>query len=86
MLGDTYIALERWEDAISSLTQTVELEPNASDIWNIHQVLARLYSQIGRLDEALWHAQIAVQLAPEDQQGMLQELVAQIQLLETPQQ
>ena len=86
MLGDTYITLERWENAISALIQAVELDPNASDIWNIHQVLARLYSQIGHLDEALWHAQIAVQLAPEDQQGMLQELVAQIQLLETPQQ
>jgi len=85
MLGDTYIALQRWEDAIGALTQTVELEPSASDIWNIHQVLARLYSQIGQQAEALWHAQEAVQLAPEDQRTMLQELVAQIQLLETSQ-
>jgi tetratricopeptide (TPR) repeat protein len=85
MLGDTYIALQRWEDAIGALTQTIELEPNASDIWNIHQVLARLYSQIGQQAEALWHAQEAVQLAPEDQRAMLQELVAQIQLLETSQ-
>ena len=85
MLGDTYIAMERWEDAIGALTQTVELQPDAKDIWNIHQVLARLYSQIGRLDEALWYAQMAVQLAPQDQQPMLQELVAQLQSLEAPQ-
>ena len=86
MLGDTYIAMERWEDAIGALAQTVELEPGASDLWNIHQVLARLYSQIGQQEQALWHAQEAVRLAPDDQQAMLQELVAQIQLLGTPQQ
>ncbi len=84
-LGDTYIAMQRWEDAISALTQTVELQPNASDIWNIHQVLARLYSQIGQQDQALIHASTALQLAPEDQQAVLQNLIAQIQLLETPQ-
>ena len=84
MVGDTYIALQQWEDAIDALTQTVELEPNASDIWNIHNVLARLYSQIGQQEQALFYAQMALQRAPEDQQAMLQELVAQIQILETP--
>jgi len=83
MLGDTYITMQRWEDAIDALTQTLELEPNASDVWNIHQVLARLYSQIGQQGQALWHVQEAVQLAPEDQQAMLQELVAQIQVMGT---
>ncbi len=85
MLGDTYIAMQRWEDAIGALTQTVELQPNADDIWNIHQVLARLYSQIGQQEQALMHAELALRLAPEDQQATLQELVAQIQLLEAPQ-
>jgi len=85
MLGDTYIAMERWEDAISALTQAIELQPDAGDIWNIHQVLARLYSQIGQQEQALVHAQTALQLAPEDQQALLQELVAQIQLSEIPQ-
>jgi tetratricopeptide (TPR) repeat protein len=84
MLGDTYIAMQRWGDAINALTQTVELQPNASDIWNIHQVLARLYSQTGQKDQALVHAQTALQLAPEDQQDSLQALIAQIQVLEIP--
>jgi len=84
MLGDTYIAMQRWDDAINALTQTVELKPNAGDVWNIHQVLARLYSQTGRKDQALVHAQLALQLAPEDQQAALQELLMQIQALETP--
>jgi len=85
MLGDTYIALQRWDDAIDALTRTVELQPDAGDVWNIHQVLARLYSQTDQQEQALWHAQEAVRLAPEDQQAVLQDLVAQIQLLETPQ-
>ncbi len=84
MLGDTYIALEQWEDAINALTQTVELQPNAKDIWNIHQVLARLYSQTGQHEQALVHAEAALQSAPEDQQAALQELVAQIKSLNTP--
>lgn len=84
MLGDTYIAMQEWEGAIDALTHTVELQPNAQDIWNIHQVLARLYSQTGRQGQALMHAQMALELAPEDEQAALQTLVAQIETLETP--
>jgi tetratricopeptide (TPR) repeat protein len=74
--------MQRWEDAIHALTQTVELEPEAGDIWNIHHVLARLYSQTGQREEALLQAQLALSLAPEDQRAMLEELIAQIQALE----
>jgi tetratricopeptide (TPR) repeat protein len=83
VVGDTYIALQRWGDAIDALTRTVELEPDAGDVWNIHNVLARLYSQIGQQEQALVHAAMALQLAPEDQQAMLQDLLAQLQALET---
>jgi tetratricopeptide (TPR) repeat protein len=86
VLGDTYIAMERWADAIHALTQTVELEPDAGDVWNIHQVLARLYSQTGQHEQALLHAQMALQVAPEDQQASLQELMMQIQALGASQQ
>nr|HID13372.1 tetratricopeptide repeat protein [Anaerolineae bacterium] len=85
VLGDTYIAMQRWEDAITALTQVVELQPNADDIWNIHHLLARLYSQIGQQEQALVHANSALQLAPEDQRAVLQDLIAQIQSLETSQ-
>jgi tetratricopeptide (TPR) repeat protein len=84
MLGDTYIAMQEWDSAINALTQTVELQPNANDIWNIHQVLARLYSQTGQQEQALVYAQAALDLAPEDQQDSLQALVAQIESLATP--
>jgi tetratricopeptide (TPR) repeat protein len=84
MLGDTYIAMQEWDSAINALTQTVELQPKAQDIWNIHQVLARLYSQTGQQEQALVYAQTALELAPEDQQESLQALVAQIESLATP--
>ena len=84
MLGDTYIAMQEWDSAINALTQTVELQPKAKDIWNIHQVLARLYSQTGQQEQALLYAQEALELAPEDQQDSLQALVAQIESLATP--
>jgi tetratricopeptide (TPR) repeat protein len=82
MLGDTYINQQQWEEAIHALTMTVELQPRAKDIWNVHQVLARLFSQIGESDRALAQAEAALEKAPEDQQAALQELVAQIQALE----
>jgi len=84
-LGDTYIAMQWWEDAISALTRALELQPDAGDVWNLHQVLARLYSQIGQREQALVHASTALQLAPEDQQAALQDLIAQLQFVETPQ-
>ncbi len=84
-LGDTYIAAQEWADAIRALTHTLELKPNVSDAWNVHQVIARLYSQIGDAEQALFHAQRALGLAPENQQEMLQDLVVQIESLrETP--
>ena len=60
------------------------MQPEAEDIWNVHQVLARLYIQIGQTEQALLYASTALQLAPEDQQAALQDLVAQLQALETP--
>jgi tetratricopeptide (TPR) repeat protein len=85
VLGDTYITLQRWEGAINALTRALELRPDADDAWNIHNVLARLYSQLGQQEQALVHANTALQLAPEDQQAMLQELIAQLHSMETPQ-
>ncbi|MCP4535645.1 MAG: tetratricopeptide repeat protein [Chloroflexi bacterium] len=86
VLADTYIATQEWDDAIQALNQVVEIKPNANDIWNIHQVLAQLYFQTGQLDQALVHAQTALESAPEDQQNAVQTLVMQIQAtMETPQ-
>jgi tetratricopeptide (TPR) repeat protein len=79
VLGDTYITTQQWEQAIIALTRVLELEPEAEDLWNVHQVLARLHSQTGQQEQALAHASTALELAPEDQQPALQDLIAQLQ-------
>jgi tetratricopeptide (TPR) repeat protein len=83
VVGDTYITLQRWQDAIDALTQALVLQPDAEDAWNVHNVLARLYSQTGQQEQALVHANTALGLAPEDQQSMLQDLIAQLESMET---
>jgi tetratricopeptide (TPR) repeat protein len=79
VLGDTYITMQQWEDAITVLTHIVEHESHASDLWKMHQVLAQLYAQVDRLDEALTHAHTALQLAPEDQRPQIEQLIQQLQ-------
>jgi len=86
VLGDAYISQQRWDDAIAALTQVISLQPNANDIWNIHQVLAQLYVQTGQLTQAHEQAQMALAYAPEDRRTALQDLIAQIESLETSQQ
>ena len=86
MLGDTYIALQEWDKAIAALNKAVELQPRAKDIWNIHQVLARLYSQQEEYDKALAEAQMALEKAPDDQKDSVQQLVNQLQALNSGQQ
>jgi tetratricopeptide (TPR) repeat protein len=81
MVGDTYIALQEWDKAIDALTMTVELQPRASDIWRIHQVLAQLYNQVGDNTQAVIYAQMALDLAPDDEKPDLETLKAQLEAL-----
>ena len=79
LLADTCITQQRWEEAIAALQQVLILQPAAEDLWNIHQVLAQLYLQVGERDLALQEAQLAAALAPEEQLGALQALIAEIE-------
>jgi tetratricopeptide (TPR) repeat protein len=81
MVGDTYIALQDWDKAIDALTMTVELQPRASDIWRIHQVLAQLYNQVGENTQAVIYAQMALDLAPDEEKAQLEALKAQLEAL-----
>lgn len=78
VLASVYIQLNRAGEAISALQRVLELDPNLSDIWDVHRLLAILYSQTGQGAEALYHAQVALQLAPEERQPELQELLDQL--------
>jgi Flp pilus assembly protein TadD len=78
-LGRVYLQLGRSAEAADALLQSLELAPNARDAWDTHRLLAIAYYQLGRLDQALAEAQTALQMAPEDQRSLVEELILQIQ-------
>jgi tetratricopeptide (TPR) repeat protein len=49
-LGWCYIAARRWDDAITQLRLTIEMDPN---FWPAYHNLAQAYAATGRFDEAL---------------------------------
>jgi tetratricopeptide (TPR) repeat protein len=77
--GSVLAQLSRPNEAIDALLQALEIAPEASDAWDTHRILAILYNQIGQIDTAIEHAQKSLELAPEDQQPNIQQLVAQLQ-------
>lgn len=79
VLGTVYAQLGRLDEAVGALQRALELAPQASDAWDTHRMLAIVYNQAGQNGAALSHAQRALELAPEDQQGVLEKLVAQLQ-------
>jgi Tfp pilus assembly protein PilF len=49
-----------------------------------HKNLSILYQQLGRIDEALAEAQIALGLAPENEKAAVEAFVAQLQQQVSP--
>ncbi|HIE39223.1 MAG TPA: tetratricopeptide repeat protein [Anaerolineales bacterium] len=78
-LGRVYLQLGRPQEAIEALSQALELAPNARDAWDTHRLLAIAYHQTGDPIQALIEAQIALQMAPEDQRPLVEELLQQLQ-------
>jgi tetratricopeptide (TPR) repeat protein len=76
-----YAPLGRLDEAAAALEKVLELEPQASDAWDIHRMLATIYAQGGQNDVALSHAQMALELAPEDQKPAVQDLIAQLEAI-----
>jgi tetratricopeptide (TPR) repeat protein len=78
VLGSLYAQTDRPQQGIEALQRALELAPDGEDAWDTHRILAILYSQLGQRDAALTHAEQALQTAPENQQGNLEQLVAQL--------
>lgn len=84
-LGRVYLQLEQFEQAVEAFSQTVALNPTASDAWDAHRSLAYSLYHAGRYDEAIAEAELALQLAPEDQKATIQQMIMQMQQpIETP--
>ena len=73
-LAGTYAALNKIDQAIDTYNLALE-ERRASDIWRIEDSLARLYFRKGDVVNALLHARIAYENAPEEKKQRIDELI-----------
>lgn len=79
VLGGLQIQESRWDDAATQLEQTLEYCPTLGDLWDIYRMLGISYFYQGRPAEALQMANMALQLAPEEQQPVIEQLIMAIQ-------
>lgn len=77
-LGAVLAQLGEMEAAAEAYELLLEMNPNRSDAWRIEETIARLYAQIDDVGAALYHAQRALTLAPEDQKPRVQTLIDQL--------
>ncbi|HHS97330.1 MAG TPA: tetratricopeptide repeat protein, partial [Chloroflexi bacterium] len=78
-LGRVYLQLGQNEKAADAFLRSLDMAPNARDAWDTHRLLAIAYYQMGRPDQAMAEAETALQLAPEGQRPLVEQLIQQIQ-------
>jgi len=78
-LGSLQIQENRWEAAVESLEPIFEHCPNASYLWDVYRLLAVSFYYQGQQQQALQLANEALRLAPEEQQDVIEQLIAAIQ-------
>jgi tetratricopeptide (TPR) repeat protein len=81
-IARTYSRLRQYEESIQTYLSALVIFPETPDKWRIHEVVARLFLEIGDRDQALSFAQSSKDLAPEGQDSRLDELIELIK--ETP--
>ena len=67
-IGNTYIQLERLDDAIQTFVQAADIGKNSSDLWRIYEQISRLYAEKGDKSNALIYGNLALSATPKDQQ------------------
>jgi len=78
-LGYIYARTERLPEAIEANQQVLESLPNDFDS---HKNLAILYQQLGQIDQALVHAQAALEVAPEESKPDIEAFINQLKSLQ----
>jgi tetratricopeptide (TPR) repeat protein len=83
-MGELQARLGQNADALETAFDYLERWPTGADAWNMHRLAAIAYYQQGQLDQALAEAQIALQMAPAEQQPLVQQLILDMQPTTTP--
>ncbi|MGD1995624.1 MAG: tetratricopeptide repeat protein [Anaerolineae bacterium] len=78
-LGRVHLQLGRNQEAIEAFSRALELAPGSSEAWDMHRLAAIAYYQAGFPGQAQEEAQLALQLAPENQRPAVEELIQQMQ-------
>ena len=77
--GDAYLGMNLLQEAVDAYEQALTLAPEAADAWEVHRALADAYNRMGQSELAIFHAQEALALAPEEEQANLQAWLAELQ-------
>jgi tetratricopeptide (TPR) repeat protein len=64
VLGNAYLRLERYDEAIQALERSIQMAPNRVGIEYLHRSLGVGLAAKGRYDEAVSHLRKAIGLAP----------------------
>jgi tetratricopeptide (TPR) repeat protein len=75
--NDVYPHLERFDEAIFALQKSLE-SAHPSRAWEVYYGLATNHSQLGQRDEAETNAQLALELAPDEQRAEIEEFLSDI--------
>jgi tetratricopeptide (TPR) repeat protein/O-antigen ligase len=78
-LATIYQAKNDLEELIIVLEESLEFARNKNDVWRIEENLAVASLQLGRKLEALKHAQLALEVAPESEHERLNLMIRQIE-------
>jgi tetratricopeptide (TPR) repeat protein len=70
--------LERFDEAIFALQRSLELPAAANRAWEVYHALAVNNVQLGQRDEAVTNAQLALELAPDEQKAELEALLNEL--------
>lgn len=83
-LGRVYLQLGRNQEAIEALSAILQQAPGWEGVWDVHRLLAIAYYQSGLIEAALSEAQLALQMAPEDQRPVVEQMIQQLQPTASP--
>lgn len=71
------------QKAIDAFLLALDAGVSTADVWKVEETIGKLYAQLGDVTNALVHAQIALEAAPDEQKSRVQTLLDQLYVLES---